>query len=78
MKRSNSYPYRSDSTQAKLDHLPSGPYAFADMPYLSTMRYAMIGFEARDVEDKAAVDAHGIQDNIWWDNENRRANRAGR
>jgi hypothetical protein len=60
------FPYRSDEQQAALDHVPHGPYAFSDKPYLSTERYSLSGFELRDIEAKKLVDAQGIQDNIWW------------
>lgn len=71
------YPFKDDATQAALDHMPSGPYAYVDAPYLFTARYSLTGFEVRDIEDKAKVDAQGIQDNTWWYNFTREENRAG-
>lgn len=60
------YPFRSDEQQSALDHLPHGPYAFADKPYLSTMRYSLSGFEPRDIAAKQLVDSQGIEDNTYW------------
>ena len=60
------YPYRTDEQQAALDHLPHGPYAFADKPYLSTERYSLSGFEPRDIKNKRMVDEQGIQENTYW------------
>ena len=60
------YPYRSEEVQAALDHMPNGPYAHIDAPHLFTARYSPTGFEARDIEHKTMVDAHGVQDNLWW------------
>ena len=57
------YPYRTDAQQAALEHLPHGPYAFADTPHLMMARYSMSGFEVRDVENKRLVDIQGIADN---------------
>lgn len=61
-----SYLYRTDEQQAALDHLPHGPYVFADKPYLSTMRYSLSGFEPRDIAAKQLVDEQGINDNMYW------------
>ena len=72
------YPYRDDATQAALDHMPNGPYAQVDAPYLFTARYSLTGFEPRDIEGKAKVDAQGVQDNYFWYNLTRVENRVGR
>ena len=61
-----SYPYRNDEQQAALDHLPHGPYAFSDKPYLSMERYSLSGFEPRDIVAKRKVDEQGIEDNNYW------------
>jgi hypothetical protein len=65
----NEYPYRTDAEQSALEHLPHGPFAFSDKPYLSTERYSLSGFEPRDVEEKRLVDMQGIQDNLYWFNQ---------
>ena len=72
------YIYRSDSVQAALEHLPSGPYAAVDQPYLLTARYSPVGFESHDIDDKQDVDAQGLQDNLYWYEHTRTENRAGR
>ena len=72
------YPYRDEATQAALDHMPNGPYAQVDAPYLFTARYSLTGFEPRDIEGKAKVDAQGVQDNLHWYNLTRIENRVGR
>ena len=72
------YPHRDDATQAALDHMPNGAYAQVDAPYLFTARYSLTGFEPRDIEGKAKVDAQGVQDNAWWHEHTRNENRAGK
>ena len=72
------YTYRSDSVQAALEHMPSGPYSAVDRPYLFVARYSPVGFEPRDIEDKTAVDAQGLQDNQFWYNFTQEENRVGR
>lgn len=62
------YPHRNDEQQAALDHMPSGPYYACDAPHLFTARYSPTGFEARDIQQKAAVDKQGVQDNYFWYN----------
>jgi len=60
------YPYRTDDEQAALNHLAHSPFAFDDKPYLTTQRYSMSGYEPRDVQRKALVDAQGAAENLWW------------
>jgi len=74
-----SYTYRNDSVQSALEHMAYGPYAHDDKPYLRTQRYSLdSSFEQRDINDKIAIDAQGIKDNVWWYNLTREENRVGR
>jgi hypothetical protein len=73
------YPFRSDSVQSALEHMAYGPYAHDDAPHLRTQRYSLdSSYDTRDVNDKIAIDAQGVQDNLYWHNFTREENRVGR
>jgi hypothetical protein len=64
------YPYRDAVTQATLEHMPHSPYDLEDKPFLSTQRYSVsANFDPQLVADKAALDAQGAADNLYWINQ---------